>query len=305
MKTRILAFAGLWVAVLLLWWPVTSAVVHLGLHDERYVQIMVAPLLAGFLIYWERNRIFERVEWSPGIGFVAFLLCLVPYLTFLRASARATEGALPLAAGLMIGATMAVFMACFGVRAFRAALFPLCCLLLMAPVPSAWMDRLTADLQHASAVTSVAILRLAGVPVFAQGNRMQLPGLEIEVAPECSGIHSFLSLALVALCVGRICLGSGWNRLVLVAATVPFAIFKNAVRISVIASLGAYVNRAFLFGRIHHYGGLVFTPLAILLLFGLLIALQRFEAWFTKSGGEAMRDGSPKLVLWSESRNVN
>lgn len=309
MKTRFLLFAGLWLAVLILWWPVTSAIVNLGLHDERYVQIMVAPLLAIFLMYWERNRVFERIEWSSRIGFLVFLFCLVPYLT-LRTSARAVEVALPWAAGLMIGATMAAFIGCFGVRAFRAGLFPLCCLLLMLPVPSAWMDRLTADLQHASAVTSVAMLRLAGVPVFTQGgNRMLLPGLEIEVAPECSGIHSFLSLALVALCVGRICLGSGWSRLVLVAATVPFAIFKNAVRISVISSLGAYVNRAFLFGRIHHYGGLVFTPLAVVMLFGLLIALQRLEARLARpgsgGGGEEVRSGPPKLLLWSEQSHRN
>ncbi len=308
MKTRFQAFAGLWLAVMILWWPAARAVVNLGLHDERYVQVMVAPLLSIFLIYWERNRIFERTEWSPRIGFLLLLLCVVPYLALLRASGRNVESTLPWAVGLMIGATMAAFIVCFGLRAFGAALFPLCCLLLMLPVPSAWMDRLTANLQHASAVTSVAILRLAGVPVFTQGgNRMLLPGLEIEVAPECSGIHSFLSLALVALCVGRICLRSGWNRLVLVAATIPFAIFKNAVRISVISSLGAYVNRVFLYGRIHHYGGLVFTPLAIIMLFALLMGLQRLEVRFARSetdGGKATRRGSPKLLLWNEDSIV-
>jgi len=122
-------------------------------------------------------------------------------------------------------------------------------------------------------------LHLVGVPVFAHGTQLQLPGLEIEVAPECSGIHSCLALALVGLLASRMCLRSGWNRLLLVASTIPIAIFKNAIRISVIASLGAYVNRTFLFGPIHRYGGLVFTPLAVVLLVFVLLALQKSETW--------------------------
>jgi len=68
-------------------------------------------------------------------------------------------------------------------------------------------------------------------------------------------------------------------RLALVVSTIPIAIFKNAIRISVIASLSAYVNRAFLYGRVHHYGGLVFTPLGVVLFVALLAGLQRYEAW--------------------------
>jgi len=108
--------------------------------------------------------------------------------------------------------------------------------------------------------------------------KLALPGLEIEVAPECSGIHSCLALALVGLLASRVCLRSGWNRLALVVSTIPIAIFKNAIRISVLASLGAYVNRAVLFGPIHRKGGLVFTPIAVVLLVLLLFALQRIEA---------------------------
>jgi exosortase len=152
----------------------------------------------------------------------------------------------------------------------------------MVPVPASLMDSLAAGLQHGSAAVSCQMLRLVGVPVFSQGTRISLPGLEINVEPECSGIRSFLALALVGLVAGRMFLCRSWNRLALVVSTIPIAVLKNSLRISVIAWLSAYVNRAFLYGPIHRNGGLIFTPLGVALLLGFLAGLRRFETWMAK-----------------------
>jgi len=101
-----------------------------------------------------------------------------------------------------------------------------------------------------------------------------------------SGIRSCLASALVGLMAGRVCLRYGWTRLALVVATIPIAIMKNALRISVLASLGAYVNPAFLHGRLHYYGGLVFTPLGVVLFLGPRRA-ERYERWVERRPGDA------------------
>jgi len=90
------------------------------------------------------------------------------------------------------------------------------------------------------------------------------------------------------LLAGRVCLRYGWTRLALVVATIPIAILKNAFRISVLASLGAYVSPAFLHGRLHHYGGLVFTPLGVVLFLVVLAGLQRYEARAERRPGDAI-----------------
>lgn len=283
MTARRLAIFSLFATVLIVCWPQVRTVLGLGLHDDRYVQIIAAPFLFSLLMYWERNRIFPMAVWSVSIGLPLLSMALAMYFVFLR---RQTYGDgdpyLMLTVFAMILGWIAMFILCFGVRSFRTALFPCLCLLLMIPVPVLVMDKLTAGLQHASAATSYEILRLIGVPVFAQGMTLSLPGPEIEVAPECSGVRSCLALALVGLLASRVFLRHGWNRLALVVATFPIAILKNAIRISVIASLSAYVNRAFLFGRLHRYGGLVFTPLAVALLVALLIVMQKSETWVGK-----------------------
>lgn len=281
MSRRTICAALLGLAIMIVCWPTIRTIANLGLHDDRYVQIAAAPFLVTFLAYWERKRIFRNVSWNPRLGIPSLAIIVAVYVVFLRSQSYANDGLrLPLAVCTVILACMAAFILCYGLRSFRAAWFPLCCLALMIPVPASMMDQFTVALEHASAVTSFHILRVFGVPVLSQGMKLSLPGLDIEVAPECSGIHSCLALALVGLMASRVCLRSGWNRLALVAATIPIAVCKNAVRISVLASLGAYVDHAVLFGPIHRKGGLVFTPLAVVLLVLLLVALQKFEAWF-------------------------
>jgi len=280
MIARHLCAAALTLVVLFLMWPAFKAVANLGLREDSYVEILAAPFLALFLMYWERDRIFREVRWNPRFAIPVLSVVLAAYFVLLRQQPYSNGSTrLMLAAFALILAWMAVFIFCYGLQSFKMAWFPLCCLLLMIPVPPALIAELTTDLQRGSAATSYQILRLFGVPVLSEGTKFALPGLEIEVAPECSGIHSCLSLVLVGLLTARLFLRYGWTRLAVVASTVPIAIFKNAIRISVIATLGAYVNRAFLFGRIHRYGGLVFTPFAVVLLVLLLLALQKSETW--------------------------
>jgi len=280
MQTRHLFAATLTLVVLALFWPAFKVVATLGLRDSSYAQILAAPLLLIFLMYWDRGRIFREARWNLSLGIPALSVVLAGYFIFLRSQSYSNGNVrLILAVGALILAWMSAFIVCYGLQSFVAAWFPFCCLSLMIPVPGPFMDRLTAGLQRGSAAAASQMLRLVGVPVFAQGTKLLLPGLEIEVAPECSGIRSCLALALVGLVASRVYLRNGCNRFLLVVSTFPIAILKNAIRISVIASLGAYVNRAFLFGPIHRYGGLVFTPLAVVLLVLLLLALQKSETW--------------------------
>ena len=142
------------------------------------------------------------------------------------------------------------------------------------------MDWIAAGLQHGSATVSYEILRVSGIPVFRHGMLFSLPGLDFEVAPECSGIRSSLAMMMVAIIAGYAYLRSGWARLALILLTVPIALFKNAVRIVTISMLGAYVDRVFVDGPFHHqYGGLVFTIVGVTLFVAVLTGLQGIERW--------------------------
>ena len=117
--------------------------------------------------------------------------------------------------------------------------------------------------------------------MFRRGFQLSLPGADIKIAEQCSGIRSSIALFITALLCGQIFLRSGWSRLSLALLAIPVAIFKNAVRVATISYLGAYVDVAFFYGRLHRYGGLPFSLLALAILLPVLFALHKFESRHT------------------------
>jgi exosortase/archaeosortase family protein len=55
-------------------------------------------------------------------------------------------------------------------------------------------------------------------------------------------------------------------------------ILKNGIRIVTLSLLAVYVDPSFLFGKLHHDGGIVFFLLGLLLLLPVLLLLQRGES---------------------------
>ena len=98
---------------------------------------------------------------------------------------------------------------------------------------------------------TTVVFKVIGMPFLRRGFTFSLPGIDIEIAKECSGIRSSLSLLLSAIVVGYLFLRSAWSQLFLAVVTIPIVIFKNAVRIAIISWLGIYVDRSFFFGNLH------------------------------------------------------
>ncbi|MGD0137208.1 MAG: exosortase/archaeosortase family protein, partial [Bryobacteraceae bacterium] len=175
------------------------------------------------------------------------------------------------------------FLLFYGGPAFLSALFPLCFLLWMVPLPTVALDGIVVALRKGSAVMSYGLFRLFGVPVFWQHFKFLLPGVQIEIAEECSGIRSSLAMLITSLLAGHVLLQSNWRRGLFSLFTIPVVIFKNAVRIVTLSCLGVYVDPGFLHGNLHRYGGLPFSLVSLAILVPLLLALQKSELSRTES----------------------
>lgn len=260
--------------------PTARALVSLSLHDERYSHLLFAPLFCVLLIHWRSQEIFVHARYSPRLG----VLLLAPSL-FVGVAATEFGPSPSIPATLIPGALAIVvawtagFTLCYGLSSVRAAVYPLACLLLAVPVPATWMDRIISLFQRGSAAVTYTMFETFGVSVFREGMNFSIPGLNFNIAPECSGIHSGVVFLVLGILCAYLFLRNGWLRVLLILATVPIAIFKNAVRIVVITLLGSYVNRAFIDGPFHHkYSGLIFAPLDLVLFVPILLGLYKLEA---------------------------
>jgi exosortase C (VPDSG-CTERM-specific) len=173
----------------------------------------------------------------------------------------------------------------FGARSLRPLTFPLAFGFFMVPLPETVRRVVEAFLQHGSAEVASAMLKLSGMPVFQNGTWFRLPGFDLDVAPECSGIHSSLILVITSLLAAYLFLKSKWRRSVLVLATVPLALLRNGFRIFTIAQLCVRIGPEMIDSSIHRRGGPIFFALSLVPLLILLIFLRRGE--LRKAAGAA------------------
>ena len=105
-----------------------------------------------------------------------------------------------------------------------------------------------------------------------------MPGFDAEVAEECGGIRSSIVLFIVSVLTGHLYLRTFPRKMILALAVFPIAILKNAVRITILIYLAAYVDKAFITNSwMHQSGGIPFFVLALLLMVPVVVLLKKSE----------------------------
>jgi exosortase len=249
-------------------------VVRSSISVDQYSHILLVVPVSAFLLYLTRRKVLADVAYWPPAG-VLFLMLVAGFAYAARhSSALSPSGYLSLSILFFAACCISAFVFCYGVQAFRSAMFPLLFLLLMVPLPDSLLSRVIAMLQNGSAVATGMLYSAAHIPYVRHGVIFILPKIDIYIAEECSGIRSTMVLLLCSLVLGHLYLKSFWTKLLLVLAVLPITVAKNGLRIFVLSTLGMYVDPSFLSGRLHHQGGFIFFGLAFALMF-LLIWLFR------------------------------
>ncbi len=286
-----------------LYWTPLKTLATFSFHSDVYSYSGVIPLLSACLIYLEKERIFSRVRYDLGIGLVlVFLALVIRWCNNRYSGALSPNDALSLVTLSFIVLWIGVFVLCYGTKTLQAAAFQLSILLLMVPLPQALLERSIFVLRGCSTQAAGILFRLGGVPVFQNGFKFSLPGLDVEVAEQCSGIRSGLSLFITSLLMGHLFLRSPWRRLWLVLAAFPVTVFKNGLRIVTIYWLTVHPSMGSLVVWVHRNGGIPFSFLGLSLLAFLVISLRRFEetstgSWWIIGGGARVREKAADRTL--------
>ena len=159
----------------------------------------------------------------------------------------------------------------------RAALFPLLFLLLMIPIPSIIFGEITFPLQALASSIAAHVLPWFGVPIFREGNILNLPSMALEVAEACSGIRSLLSLTAIAVMYGYISRSRTWVRVTLGLASIPIAVLANSLRIVGTGVLVQYWNPDKAKGFFHLFSGWLMFVFSLGALLLIDFALSRFR----------------------------
>lgn len=149
------------------------------------------------------------------------------------------------------------------------------------------LEHVIAFLQQGTASLTRDMFAILGVPVTQSGTAVSVPGLSIEVAAECSSIRSSMILVVMATVMACLMLRSYWGRAIVILASIPLAVAKNALRVFTLQGLGAYVDPAVLNSPLHHQGGVLFLGIAVAALFAVVCLMRRLECRRGKTGTPA------------------
>lgn len=145
--------------------------------------------------------------------------------------------------------------------------FALFVLLLAIPLPALVFNQITFPLQLLASKFASALLPLAGVPVLRDGNVIQLPEMQLEVAEACSGIRSLLSLFTLSVIYGYFMERSQWKRIALAVASLPIAVAANVARIFGTGLCVQYWNPDKAQGFFHEFSGWLMFLVSLALLY--------------------------------------
>lgn len=271
MDRRTAVFAALEILSLILCWHPLVRLFQLAWNSEQYSHILlVIPASVILLAFENRERFVVRRSWFAACMLISFGVALG-----VASASAASDVQLFLQIVGLVTFWIAAYVLCFGWQPSLA--FPVLFLFFLAPLPSAVMQKIIFFLQYGSTEVAYLFLKWFSVPVVKTGFVLSLPTLNIEVAQECSGIRSSITLLLTTLVLSHLYLKSRWRQALVCASVVPLAIIKNGFRVFILSSLATYRDPSWLDGRLHHNGGVLFFALALGVVSALIIGFHRSE----------------------------
>ncbi len=154
---------------------------------------------------------------------------------------------------------------------------PVLHLVFMLPLPQILYWKVSVFLQGVSSELGVWFLYFAGVPVFLDGNVIDLGIYRLQVAEACSGLRYLFPILSFSYLFAILVPGPIWQKGMLLFAAAPIAILMNSLRIGVMGLLvnshGTQLAESFL----HFFEGWIIFVACVGILFLMAFGLQKLN----------------------------
>lgn len=237
-------------------------------QTPEYSHGPLIPVLSG-LMFLRELKAFPpnpgevRDRW-PGVVVVIFSLLLGLVGNFVQIGDIVAYALILWVAGVLLTS--------FGWSTGKHFWPPVLHLVYMLPLPGALYYGVSTWLQMVSSELSVWILQMMRVPVFLDGNIIDLGVMKLQVAEACSGLRYLFPIMSFSYIFAVLYRGPVWHKAVLLISAAPITVVMNSVRIAVASVIANTWGVETVEGFTHFFEGWVIFMLCIVFLFGL--------AWF-------------------------
>jgi exosortase D (VPLPA-CTERM-specific) len=267
-------------AVFTYWGGLAEAVLRWEVQEE-YSHGYLIPLVTLYILWEKKDLIFSAISEPMWSGLVLiFIAILVLIIGEISALFLLIQYSFVL---LLIGLSMVMLG-----RATKYTLAPILLLLFAIPLPYVIEVLLTAKLQLWSSSIGVDFIRAFNIPVFLEGNVIDLGIYKLQVVEACSGLRYLFPLMSLGFIAAYFYQAAFWKRAVVFLATIPITIFMNSFRIGAIGVLVDNWGISMAEGFLHDFEGWIIFMACAVILFALVWLLERLtskEVSFAKMFG--------------------
>jgi exosortase len=258
-----------------------ESIVNRWLIDSSWSHGFLIPFFSLYFLNQKREEIFHSAwnnEFRANYLGLVFLICGILFYPFdivhlQYGYLRSID---------MIAVLGAIVLFLGGWRLIKYTWLPIAFLVFAVPLPERFYKELTIPMRQWAATVASGLLNLVPhlqasasgvvIDVFYKGKALE-PALD--VAEACSGMRLLMAFLALGVAMAYLHYRPLWQRIVLLASTVPIAILCNIVRVTVTGFIYVLMHPKYAQGIYHDMLGLAMLPLAFGL-YGLL-------AWFMSS----------------------
>jgi exosortase D (VPLPA-CTERM-specific) len=269
---RTLAFVAIAVAVA---FAVFSSALQELLHrwttQEEYSHGFLIPVVAAWLLWSRRDAIRGSVGQPSWLGFALIVLALIMHII------GELSAIFILSQVGFVVALLGIMLAAGGYSLWRVTLIPIVFLLFAIPLPYFIDSILTLQLQLISSELGASFIRLFQIPVYLDGNIIDLGNYKLAVVEACSGLRYLYPLLSLSFLAAYLFQAPIWQRAVVFLSAIPITIAMNGFRIGVV---GLLVNRwgpQQAEGLLHLFEGWIIFLACAMLLTAEIYLLARFS----------------------------
>ena len=246
--------------------------VHRWHAQEEYSHGFLIPFIVAWLLWSRRDALrasIGRPSWAgPSLILLAAAMHILGELSAVYIlSQLAFVVAL---IGIMLG---------FGGRSLlKVTLVPIVFLFFAIPAPYFIDAMLSLKLQLISSELGTFFIRLLQIPVYLEGNVIDLGNYKLQVVEACSGLRYLYPLMSLGFLAAYLYQAPFWQRAVVFLSTIPITIFMNSFRIGVVGVMVDNFGPQDADGFLHMFEGWIIFIACSGVLVGEMALLARFGA---------------------------
>lgn len=246
-------------------------IVRRWITDSSWSHGFLIPLFSLYFVDRNKKEVLNLATKPNYLGLFLLICCILFYpfnVVHLQYGYLRPVG--------MIASLGAVVLFLGGWRLIRHTWLPIGFLIFAVPLPHRYYKALTIPMRQWAAAVASGLLNLVPdleaaangvvIDVFYKGQSLE-PALD--VAEACSGMRLLTAFLALGVAMAYLHERPLWQRLVLVAATIPIAILCNIIRVAITGFIYILIHPKYAQGIYHDMLGMAMLPLAFGL-YGLL-----------------------------------